>query len=400
MKKLIKNAKILNDNNELKDVHILIDDGKIKKILNFNEDLSAFSNVLATDVNGCLLLSGFINSRSSLLKKFFYSLKDFNNYEAFLEEFEIFKNSLTNEEKYLIYKFEIENAIKNGITTLLDEDMFSLPFKKAVKETGINCVYKLGLNSCIENFDEKQINNLLNSNENFIFALNNVLFNSEDNFESFIKLSKVHKKPLLCNGSFNIEIEGSIDSEFGLTNIKMLNSIGFFETDNILFSPNVLDKEDFKILNENNSKLIFSPSFNLNFGFEIANIYALNKNNKIGLASFENDFFKEMYLLKNLEKNHYNQMNLFSSLNCFNMCTKQNAKILSLKNTGEIKEGNNVDFVMYNLDKNLQNESLIFSLNPSKISSVYILGNEYNTNNLLNNELIEKIKNIVNKKNL
>jgi len=208
MKKLIKNAKIINENNELISVNILINENIIEKIYGFSENINNLTNISVIDAENNLLLPGFVNPYSNLLKKFYYDNTELENLEEFNEGFENFKENLSEEEKCLIYKYEIENAIKNGITTISDEDFFNLPLKKAVKETGVNFVYKLGLNNCLDTLNQKQLEYMIETNQNFVLGLNNVFFNNEENFLNLINLSKITNKPIICNGSKNIICAG------------------------------------------------------------------------------------------------------------------------------------------------------------------------------------------------
>lgn len=375
MKKLIKNAKIINEKNEIINVNILINENKIEKIYKNseknnenNEDVENLSSISIIDIENALVLPGFVNPQSNLLKKFFYENTSYSFLEEFNEEFENFKTTLDDEEKYLIYKYELENAIKSGITTICDEDFYNLPLKKAIKESGVNFVYKVGLKNCLENINKPLLENLIKSNENFLLGLNNVFYNNEENFSTLIKLSKQINKPIICNGSKNIIEEGNVDLEFKTSTIKLLESFGFLDYSNILYSQNIIEKDDLKILQNNNTSFVFSPSFNLNFACPVANIYAIKQQNIVSLSSFKNDMFLEMYLAKNLENNSYYKLNLFSFLEIYNLI-KNNAKTLSLQNVGEIKEGFIADFVVLN-NINITSD---FNQSLSKFSSKDIL---------------------------
>lgn len=389
MKRLIKNAKIINDKNEILNVHILINENIIEKIYKNDEFLSDFSSFSIFDLENNLLLPGFINPYSNLLRKFYYDNTSLESLEDFNENYENFKEEITEEEKYLIYKYEIQNAIKNGITTLSDEDFFNLSLKKAVKETGVNFVYKIGFNSCMDTLDEKQIENFIKNKENFVLGLNNVFFNNEDNFLNLINLSKLTNKPIICNGSKNIIEEGNVDLEFKTSTIKLLDSYGFLDYSNILYSQNLFEKDDLKLIQKNSTNFVFSPSFNLSFACPIANIYALNLQNQVSLASFKNDMFLEMYLAKNLENNSYDKLNLFLSVEVYNFI-KNNAKMLSLQKTGEIKEGYKADFIVLETNNIINNANHIFSNLSSKDILYTIIDGEVKYNKFYKEDKLDK----------
>lgn len=399
MKKLLKNAKIIDfDNNRFKIVNIILEDEKILKILentnNFDENIED-KNIIDCENN--IILPGFINSQSYLLKNFYYNNFVDSNLDSFEENYEKFKNNLTEEEKFYIYKYQLLNAIKNGITTVCDNDLYNLSLKKAVKESQINMVYKIGLNNSLDEINETLIRKLELQKEDYIFSLNNVLFNGESAFNDIIKLSRKYNKPILCNGSENLLTAGEIETEFGSSNVKLLESYGLLDNNHILNNCNVLDKEDYEILNNYNTKLIFSPSLNLNLGYKTANIYALNKQNLVGLSSFNNDYNLELFLARNLEKDSYDTMQVFSEKNLFDFCGKNNAKILGIENIGEIKEGNFADIIILNDISLLSVNSLIKNFDNRNIKSVIIKGNlVYNNSHFIENKDYNKLENLCN----
>jgi len=384
--KLLKNAKIIDDeNNSFKNVHILIDNKKISKIYtNFNEISVKIEEKDIINLDNSVIIPGFINSQSYLMKNYYYNNfknKDIDNFE---ENYNKFINSLSLEEKFNIYKIQILQAIKNGVTTICDEDLFNLPLKKAVKVSGINCVFKLGYNFSSDKLDETLISKM-NNNEEFIFSLKNVLFNSEKNFASIIKLSKIYNKPILINGTENLPMAGDIEKEFSLNNLSILENLGLLDVNHIINNSNVLDKNEIELLNIYNSKLIFSPSLNLNFGNPNANIYSLNKQNLIGISSFNNDYFLELFLARNLEKQGYNCLEVFSEKELINFSTINNAKILGLKNRGKIKEGYFADLIVLNNNSVNSLHSFIKNFDNRNIKSVFINGElVYNNAHFLN----------------
>jgi len=397
MKKLIKNAKIINENNELISVNILINENIIEKIYGFSENINNLTNISVIDAENNLLLPGFVNPYSNLLKKFYYDNTELENLEEFNEGFENFKENLSEEEKCLIYKYEIENAIKNGITTISDEDFFNLPLKKAVKETGVNFVYKLGLNNCLDTLNQKQLEYMIETNQNFVLGLNNVFFNNEENFLNLINLSKITNKPIICNGSKNIIEEGNVDLEFKTSTLKLLESYGFLDYQNLLYSQNLFEKDDLKLISNNSTKFVFSPSFNLSFACPVANIYALNLQNQVSLASFKNDMFLEMYLAKILENSSYDKINLFSSLQVYNLI-KNNAKILSLQNIGEIKESYKSDFIILKTNNITNNLNHVFSTLSSKDILYTIINGEEKYNKFYKEDKLDaRIQKIIEK---
>jgi len=103
---------------------------------------------------------------------------------------------------------------------------------------------------------------------------------------------------------------------------EILQNYGVMDVDHVILNNNVLDKQDYEILSENNSKLVYSPSLNLTLGNKNANIYALEKTNLIGLSSFKNNYDLEMFLTNNLENESYNKIETFSATKIYEFATK------------------------------------------------------------------------------
>lgn len=394
--KVLTNAKIFDfENNKFKDVNIIIDGEKIYKICDKNSDnIAKFKSNDIIDCKNGIVLAGFINSQSYLLENFFFNFSKESDLDIFKEKYNQFVKSLSMEEKYLIYKYQMLNAIKNGITTLCDNDFYNLSLKKAVIESGINFVYKVGFDGGENNFDESLVRKLETTNENYVFALKNVLYNCEEDFSKIIKLSRQYNKPILINGSENIVEAGEVEKNFGVTNIKLLENYGLLDNNHIINNSNVIDKDDYESLLNFDSKLIFSPSYNFNFGYKSANIYALNKQNLIGLSSFNNDYFIELFLARNLEKDGYNSLEVFSGKELLNFASN-NAKILELDGEGQIKENAPANLIILETSGVLEISSLIKNFDNRNIKSVFIKGRlVYNNSHFVENKDYSKLENM------
>ena len=394
MKKLLKNVKLLDfKNNRLKDAHILIEDGKIVEIYG-KQEVSDIKIDEIIDLQDNILIPSFVNSQSNLLMNFYDSYTNFDDYLTFRDSYNLFLKRISDEEKVEIYKYQLYLGIKNGITTFCDEDMFNLPLKKAVKETKVNFVYKIGIKNSLDDFDDSILSKLKLQNENYLLSLNSVLYNSEDNFSKMIKLSKQENKGLFCNASFNLLSSGNVEFEFNKSTVQTLEDYGLFDCDSVLFGANVLDKEDYQILNNYDVKLLFSPSLNLNFSFPPANIYSLSLTNRVGLASFKNDYSIEFYLTQNLQKNDYDKLTIFSDEQLLNFATIDNAKILGLNDVGKIEKGYRANFILIkNENLSLNANYYIKNFSNDKIKSVFINGNMiYNNNHFTDNLEFEHLQ--------
>ena len=395
MKVLYTNAKIIDGKNcQLKDVDILTNDDIIEQIFAKGECDIMAQDAKIVNSEGNVFISGFINPNSHLLENFYESFSENHNYSDFSFAYSKFLENLSEEEKYIIYKFQILNLVKSGITTFCDEDFYNLSLKKAVKECDVNCVYKLCFCEDRQKNSLGTISRFSIEKTPFVFGLKSVFENTEDDFSNMIFLSKKHKKPLFVRGSLSLYEAGVAQSDFQKSAIELLSDYGALDVDCVVVNNNILDIRDHQILNSYGTKLIFSPSFNLSFGFENVNIYSLSQTNPIGIASYKNNYILETFLTNNLQKNAFDRFDIFSYSHLFELATKENAHILGLKNDGEIKAGFKANFVVLSNTNLLQNANLFLkNIQDGDIKSVIVNGKlVFNNNHFVENYHYDNLK--------
>ena len=116
--------------------------------------------------------------------------------------------------------------------------------------------------------------------------------------------------------------------------------------------------DDFRIMREKNVTLVHNPTSNLKLGSGVARIpeaIAAGVNVALGTdgcASNDNlDMFEEMHLASILHKGRLNDPTVMSAWDVIDMATKNGAKALGLKDSGELAVGKKADFCVVDLDR-------------------------------------------------
>lgn len=414
MKTKIINAKIVDENFEIKQGNILIENNIISKISenDFDENIDKI-----IDAKNNLILPGFINAHAHS------AMIGLKGCGGALEEW-LFENILQKESKltendvYYLTLYAILMYLKNGITNFVDMYYFPKYIAKAVEKTKIRASICLGYNylNCKTNYNELEKLYLeLKNNEllNFCFSCHSTYVNSEDEFCDIIKLSKKYNKPVYTHASETLTEVGNITKQFNLTPIGLLEQYGFFDCKSIINHAVCLDKEDYDILQRYDVNVISNPASNLKLGSGIAPLFALKKKGvNLGLgtdgaASNDRlDMFREMYLAKNLQQFTIKNCEPISCVEVLKMATINNAKSLGYDNLGLIKEGFLADLIIldihslnymgeYNILDNMINSGGVEDVLLTMVNGVVLYENGKFNINIDENKIKQKYLEIV-----
>lgn len=414
MKTKIINAKIVDENFEIKQGNILIENNIISKISenDFDENIDKI-----IDAKNNLILPGFINAHAHS------AMIGLKGCGGALEEW-LFENILQKESKltendvYYLTLYAILMYLKNGITNFVDMYYFPKYIAKAVEKTKIRASICLGYNylNCKTNYNELEKLYLeLQNNEllNFCFSCHSTYVNSEDEFCDIIKLSKKYNKPVYTHASETLTEVGNITKQFNLTPIGLLEQYGFFDCKSIINHAVCLDKEDYDILQRYDVNVISNPASNLKLGSGIAPLFALKKKGiNLGLgtdgaASNDRlDMFREMYLAKNLQQFTIKNCEPITCVETLKMATINNAKSLGYDNLGLIKEGFLADLIIldihslnymgeYNILDNMINSGGVEDVLLTMVNGVVLYENGKFNINIDENEIKQKYLEII-----
>lgn len=419
---LIKNGTVITmdekRNNIYEKLDILIDDNIIKEI---SENYSGEYDKLI-DAEGKIVMPGLINAHTHLGMSIFRATNDNMKLDDWLNnKIWPIEAKLTDEDIYYSTMLSCIEMIKTGTTTSNDMYISKNGMLKAINQMKVRNVFPLYF---IGEYDEEKFKEeekfyLENKNNNLLtFAVaphsfytcsEKLIESCKDMADKYNLLIHIH----FCETEDEVKI---IKEKYNLSPAQVLQKFNMLDNKLILAHGTFIDKDDQKILKKNVS-IVHNPLSNLNLGCGIAPIkeYLDNSINVClgtdGQGSGNNlNMFYHMSLVDNLQKGINKNSNILSSYDVLKMATINGAKALGLENEiGSIEINKKADIIILNYD-NIEN-----SLHPDLISNIVhntesinadttiIDGNILMENHklLLNideNELKEKLNNIINKR--
>jgi len=300
MRTLIKNGTVITlgkKNRVLNDHSILIENGRISRIVRDNEFKGRYDKVI--DASGKVVMPGFINAHMH-----FYStlVRGFGKAKPSKDFVEVLKNlwwrldkRLTLEDVYYSALIMMINAIKHGTTTLIDHhaspfairgSLFEIARAATIAGLRVSCCYE------VSDRDGKRIREEgIAENEEFIrwteenrseyikgmFGLH-AAFTLED--ETLKKASEIGNS---LNAGFHIHCaEALSDEEHSLKKhgIRVVERLDRFEIVNdrsILAHCVHIDRNEMKIISRRGASVAHNPQSNLNNAVGIADVLNMDK---------------------------------------------------------------------------------------------------------------------------
>lgn len=363
------------------------------------------------DVKNNLLMPGFVNTHAHAAMSLFKGVgcgTDFSqwwsNYMKPLED------KLIEGDCYVGVVLSCFEMIKNGITCFLDCYMNANETARAVEQMGMRAGICFGAITGKEKLSQDSLLNEFNALckyetiKPFVYA-HSVFSCDEFQFSELLRFAKQHHLSFTTHASETLDEVGECDKKHGLTPIALLNDYGMFEVNSILAHCTYGDKEDAKILNENNVTVATNPSSNLILGSGIAPLYTYLKNNiniSLGTDSSASnnslDIFKEMFLASTLSCGVLNKADAISAKDALKMATINGAIAMGYSNLGKVEEGYLADLIVINLKTaNMQPENnlvanIVYSANAGNVMLTMVNGKVlFENGQFLVNENLDKI---------
>ena len=179
---------------------------------------------------------------------------------------------------------------------------------------------------------------------------------SEERIKEVVGLSHELKAPIYLHiGETEAEVQGCVERH-GLTPVKYLDSLGFFDYGGGGFHCNYFSDEEVDIFKKHNCYIVTCPCSNLKLASGIA---PLNRYKNAGLtiaigtdgAGSNNalDMFREMYLVSTLQKVTNKDPKVMDGFEVLKMATINGAHALGLNNSDVLEEGKYADIIMIDL---------------------------------------------------
>ena len=316
------------------------------------------------DVNGNLLMAGFVNAHTHSPMSIFRGIADDIDLNSWLFD-KIFpaEQKLTPEDVYWGEMLGIAEQVRAGITTIEECYFFYDKLLEAINKSGIRC--RIGIPNNFQECEDGKMKEFLDS---IISQLDNELIKpviyahsiytlSDDELNYLVDYSAKNKLPMSMHMSETLKEVGDCTVKNECTPPEYLENIGFLDRKTTLYHCVHLDKDDIKILADYNVNVVTCPSSNLKLASGIAPIYSmLNQGLNIcigtdGVASNNAfDMFKEMFLVATLNKALLYDASIISAKQVIEMATKNGATALGFDRCGDIKVGNLADLILLDLN--------------------------------------------------
>ncbi len=392
---LVKNGTIITKNGVIDTGDVVIDASRISYVGKSKQYKEKFDRVI--DASDFLVMPGFVNTHTHLAMTLMRGISDDVPLQKWLNEI-IFpiEAKLTEDEVYIGTLLAAIESIKSGVTTVADFYFHMDAAAKAVKEIGIRANLGFGLASKFDmdtlklKFAEKFIEKYNNSEGGRILAS----FAPHAPYTCTLKFMKAiseraRKMNVIVHTHLH-ETEKEIadfKKKYGKTPIQKLEELGFFKAKVNAAHCVHMEKEDYKILKDNNSGIALNPQSNLKLGSGIPGIpemlkYHLNLGIGTDGASSNNNLalIEDMRLVSFLAKGVSRNPELLPAKKLLEMSTETGAKNVGFEDVGVIKEGYKADIIL--IDKNSPNltpftdpySMVAYSMEPGNVHTVIIDG--------------------------
>ena len=392
---LIKNALILNPNNDFEDKRqsILIEDNIISQI---SDEIDEGSAEKVIDASGKILLPGFVNTHTHLSMALFRGLADDLSLDSWLNDhIWPMEANLNGDYCYIGALLGAVELIKSGTTTFSDMYFYMEDVARAVDESGIRAVLSYGMidfgdaekreNEFKENLSLfENCNGMANGRIKVFFGPHSPYTASEELLIRVRKLADEYNMGIHIHVSeTQKEINDSLE-EKGLRPFEYLDKIGFLGPDVVAAHCVWLSDSEIEIIKKNNVKVSHNPCSNMKLASGISPVSKLIENDicvSIGTdgASSNNnlDLIEELKTASLLQKVSTLDPKVLTSDEALAMGTIKGAEALGLENEiGSIEVGKKADIILIDTDSaNMVPDSsnlssnIIYSANGSNVDT-------------------------------
>ena len=354
---LLKNARILT----MKSSEIFFGELAVKnnKILYIGPHYDGEVPDHVIDCEQNLLMPGFKNAHAHTAMVFARSCADDLPLHDWLYE-TIFpmEEKFQEDDIYHLTKLGILEYLTSGITAAFDMYFHVPEIVKASEELGFRSVIlatsaQEPISLLRERYETINKPDALCS---YFLGIHAEYTTSEERIKEIVSLSHELKAPIFLHiGETESEVKGCVERH-GLTPVKYLDSLGFFDYGGGGFHCNYFSDEEVEIFKKHNCYIITCPCSNLKLASGIAPLYRYQKAGltiAIGTdgAGSNNslDMFKEMYLVSVLQKVTNHDPSVMDGFDVLKMATVNGAHALGLKDSDVLEEGKNADIIMIDL---------------------------------------------------
>lgn len=344
------------------------------------------------DCNGNLLMPGFKDAHTHSGMTFLRSYADDLPLQDWLNE-QVFpmEANLDGEMIYHLTKLAILEYLTSGITAIFDMYLTPETIAEACVEMGMRCVQVSGQNNfgpATKVTEERFLAiNKMDPLLNFFIGFHAEYTCSKELLQEVAALSHKYKAPVYAHIS---ETQAEVDEckeRYGMSPVKLLDSLGMFDYGGGGYHCVYLDEEDMDIFRKHDLSVVTNPGSNTKLASGIAPISDFLKkgiNVAIGTDGPASnnclDMFREMFLVTGLAKLKERDAAAVDAWEVLKMATVNGSKAMNLPDTDVLAKGKLADIIMIDLHQpNMQPinnipKNLVYSGSKQNVKMTMIQG--------------------------
>lgn len=344
------------------------------------------------DCNGNLLMPGFKDAHTHSGMTFLRSYADDLPLQNWLNE-QVFpmEAKLDGEMIYHLTKLAILEYLTSGITAIFDMYLTPETIAEACVDMGMRCVQVSGQNNfgpVTEVTEDRFLKlNKMNPLLSFFIGFHAEYTCSKELLEEVAALSHKYQAPVYAHISeTKAEVEGCKE-RYGMSPVKLLDSVGMFDYGGGGYHCVYLDEEDMDIFRKHDLSVVTNPGSNTKLASGIAPISDFLKkgiNVAIGTDGPASnnclDMFREMFLVTGLAKLREEDAAAVDAWEVLKMATVNGSKAMNLPDTDVLARGKLADLIMIDLHQpNMQPlnniaKNLVYSGSKQNVKMTMIQG--------------------------
>lgn len=344
------------------------------------------------DCNGNLLMPGFKDAHTHSGMTFLRSYADDLPLQSWLNE-QIFpmEAKLDGEMIYHLTKLAVLEYLTSGITAIFDMYLTPETIAEACVEMGMRCVQVSGQNNFgpATAVTEDRFLKLNKQNPllSFFIGFHAEYTCSKELLEEVAALAHKYQAPVYAHVSeTQAEVDGCKE-RYGMSPVKLLDSIGMFDYGGGGYHCVYLDEEDMDIFKKHDLSVVTNPGSNTKLASGTAPISDFLKkgiNVAIGTDGPASnnclDMFREMFLVTGLAKLREKDASAVDAWEVLKMATVNGSKAMNLPDTDVLAKGKLADIIMIDLHQpNMQPinnipKNLVYSGSKQNVKMTMIQG--------------------------
>ena len=347
------------------------------------------------DCQGNLLMPGFKNAHTHSAMTFLRSYADDLPLQDWLTK-QVFpmEAKLDGEIIYHLTKLAVLEYLTSGITAVFDMYLTPETTAQACVEMGMRCVQVSGVSgqegfeASLAKMEERYHTlNQMDPLHSYFIGFHAEYTCSKALLEQVAAMAHKYQAPVFTHLSeTKAEVEGCKE-RYGMSPVKLLDSLGIFDYGGGGYHCVWLDEEDMEVFRKRNLTAVTNPGSNTKLASGIAPISEYLKrgiNVAIGTDGPASnnclDMFREMFLVTGLAKLKEQDAAAVDALEVLKMATVNGSLAMNLPDTDVLAEGKQADIIMIDLHQpNMQPlnnipKNLVYSGSKQNVKMTMIRG--------------------------